>query len=553
MLRRRHCRCNLLLLLAVCIGSGIVLLKWGFIDAVKRTTDLSNHAMSDMHGADASGVISAPDDNVVNFAPPLHGAPPEDKEEEEEEERYKAKHSKVKTTTAPPRHKHTTTHTPVDSDEANGSEEEDVEEEVNDDETSKPEGDAEIEEIKRDDHVSVKNDVLKAAPEIQDHDELKVPSEGDVEHRGESEPKKDAVDNVDNMMEQLQALTDTSREQGGATNVNDKTEQSGASKDTARVQDGATNVDGKMEQLEASKDLDREQGGSSRVSSTLLQDLGIKTTALPSAEYQQKTQQRTGAPPAHVTQRPKTTPHVVKSTTMRHTTHPTPNPTPYEKERRLPKVILIGAVSCPVDVVVSFLHLHPDIVLGGVVNFFNDDINYKRGLTWYARQMPMSYPYQVTIDVNPTYYLASQTPERIFKMNPHTKLIFVVCDPIMRALAHHVNNSQEKQFDSLAFHSSKDGKVNERYEAIQYSLYFYHMQRWLKIFPKKQLLVIDVGTLRKNLHSELSNIEDFLDIQHNILNVPVDLDPSVMKKLQKFFQAHNEDFFKAIGRRFEWQ
>jgi [heparan sulfate]-glucosamine 3-sulfotransferase 5 len=57
----------------------------------------------------------------------------------------------------------------------------------------------------------------------------------------------------------------------------------------------------------------------------------------------------------------------------------------------------------------EMLFLHKSVQkANGEVHFFDRDDNYERGLDWYRRRMPYSFPNQITIEKSPSYFV---TPE----------------------------------------------------------------------------------------------------------------------------------------------
>ena len=56
------------------------------------------------------------------------------------------------------------------------------------------------------------------------------------------------------------------------------------------------------------------------------------------------------------------------------------------------------------------------------VHFFNSEVNYKKGLSWYKKQMPFSKPGMITMEKTPGYFIYTpKAPQRIKKMNPNIK------------------------------------------------------------------------------------------------------------------------------------
>ena len=126
-----------------------------------------------------------------------------------------------------------------------------------------------------------------------------------------------------------------------------------------------------------------------------------------------------------------------------------------------------------------------------------------------------------------------------------------------------------------------DGKINTDYKAVRISIYHHHFERWLRVFKREQILIVDGDNLIVNPLSEIKHIESFLGLDHRITHDNFyfnktrgffctkqgsyekclgatkgrrhpETHPSVIKKLTQFFKPHNEKLFKMINRTFSW-
>ena len=49
--------------------------------------------------------------------------------------------------------------------------------------------------------------------------------------------------------------------------------------------------------------------------------------------------------------------------------------------------------------------------------------------------MPATLEGQVTMEKTPSYFVTREVPQRVHQMNPNTKLLVVVRDPVTRAIS----------------------------------------------------------------------------------------------------------------------
>ncbi|XP_028894288.2 uncharacterized protein LOC105209397 [Zeugodacus cucurbitae] len=136
-----------------------------------------------------------------------------------------------------------------------------------------------------------------------------------------------------------------------------------------------------------------------------------------------------------------------------------------------------------------------------------------------------------------------------------------------------------KSFEELAIFPN--GTVNESYRPLTISLYHLHLHRWLEVFPREQLLVVNGDRLIEDPVSQLKRIETFLGIEHRVTNSHFyfnetkgfyclrydsgdrclretkgrkhpHVDPVVVSKLRKFFAEHNQRFYELVGEDLGW-
>lgn len=268
--------------------------------------------------------------------------------------------------------------------------------------------------------------------------------------------------------------------------------------------------------------------------------------------------------------------------------------------RRLPQALIIGVRKCGTRALLEMLYLHPMVQkASGEVHFFDRDENYALGLEWYRSKMPLSFKGQITIEKSPSYFVTPEVPERVRAMNSSVRLLLIVREPVTRAIsdytqlrsratpsapAHqaltgHPPSDATKPFEHLAI--SADGSINVAYRPIAISLYHAYLHRWLEVFPREQILVVNGDLLIEDPVPQLRRIEKFLGLEHKIgrknfyfnetkgfyclRNDTTDkclretkgrkhprVDPTVVTKLRKFFIQHNQRFYDLVGEDLGW-
>lgn len=132
--------------------------------------------------------------------------------------------------------------------------------------------------------------------------------------------------------------------------------------------------------------------------------------------------------------------------------------------RRLPTALIIGVKKSGTRALLEFIRIHPEVRASGCeVHFF--DRHYNKGLRWYRRRMPpVTQDGQITMEKTPSYFITREVPKRIYNMNPKTKLLLVVRDPVTRAVSDYTQAITKlmttKRFEELAFVNGSRGERN---------------------------------------------------------------------------------------------
>ena len=187
-------------------------------------------------------------------------------------------------------------------------------------------------------------------------------------------------------------------------------------------------------------------------------------------------------------------------------------------------------------------------------------------------------------------------PGRIYKYNPKAKLIFLVREPVSRAISEYnmdckyaivknlcVREDPEREYFDYLRQPDKypfEWFVKEEFrrmeetgsrlpsafhypDFIRHGLYSEQLERYLQYFSPEQILILESKSLKTDKRNTLSAIEDFLELPHHewsekdLVNSNIGVYtrqvPDECKLfLKKYFEPWNEKFFELIGRRMDW-
>jgi hypothetical protein len=117
----------------------------------------------------------------------------------------------------------------------------------------------------------------------------------------------------------------------------------------------------------------------------------------------------------------------------------------------LPSLIIIGAAKCGTTSLHNYLNAHPEISMSEVkeIDFFSNEERWAKGVQWYSQHFDPDAPLRG--ESSTSYTRGDNAPvvaERISKVAPEVKLIYLVRDPIDRVRSdyfHHRAKGRERR------------------------------------------------------------------------------------------------------------
>ena len=105
-------------------------------------------------------------------------------------------------------------------------------------------------------------------------------------------------------------------------------------------------------------------------------------------------------------------------------------------KKRIPSAIIIGVRKAGTRALLDMLKMHPQIAAAKYeIHFFDDDINYEKGNSWYLKKLTASFPDQMTIEKTPRYFVEENVPARMKELNKDMKMILIVRNPVDRIIS----------------------------------------------------------------------------------------------------------------------
>jgi hypothetical protein len=120
---------------------------------------------------------------------------------------------------------------------------------------------------------------------------------------------------------------------------------------------------------------------------------------------------------------------------------------------------------------------------------------------------------------HPSYLGRPEVPERIFRHNPDLKLIFLLRDPVKRAISSYLHYVRHGQIPLLhpnigllnLVQSQSDNDAPKYRDIREFGLYFKYLSLYLKYFDRKSMLILEYEDCFTN-DPECTAVSDFLKV-----------------------------------------
>jgi Sulfotransferase domain len=177
----------------------------------------------------------------------------------------------------------------------------------------------------------------------------------------------------------------------------------------------------------------------------------------------------------------------------------------------LPNVVVIGGLKCGTTSLHHYLNLHPEIGMSRPkeLNFFIAELNWELGRDWYAGHFDAGHP--VRGESSPHYTNEPRfrgVAERMAGLIPDARVIYVVRDPVDRALSHYLHNvsgGYEDRPMEVALGEPESAYVHRGLYAMQLSPY-------LESFPRERIAIVTREELKRERAATMQRLFAFLGV-----------------------------------------
>ncbi|CAH1792151.1 unnamed protein product [Owenia fusiformis] len=255
--------------------------------------------------------------------------------------------------------------------------------------------------------------------------------------------------------------------------------------------------------------------------------------------------------------------------------------------RRLSDVILAGIFKSGTGTMSIWLSSHPQIVqVKHIVGYYETRYNYADHLA----SIPDIPNDKIMYERCTECFTSPNAVERVLAAYPqrNVKFLIMIRDPIVRLISEYiqriVQKDEDKTFEEEIFTSNGEVHADISHKYVHRSIYVIHLAKWLMLFPRRNIHLVDAESFTQTPWIELEKIERFLQIDHFFSEdrFPPNPDkpnfrcfidnfeseahcmgyqkgrshPNIteesIQKLRKYFKPYNEQFFTLAGQRFSW-
>lgn len=241
---------------------------------------------------------------------------------------------------------------------------------------------------------------------------------------------------------------------------------------------------------------------------------------------------------------------------------------------RLPDFLIAGAPRSGTTWLARALDLHREIWLAKPLRpepkFFLVDELYREGLDTYVRRWFAAAPAVAAVGEKSTNYLESSTAAgRIARDLPDVKLIFVLRDPVDRALSNYrwtvMNGLEDLDFaTALEAEAGRDASLPEDLRYARPYAYFSRgryadlLRPYFELVGAERICCVRFEDLVRSPERTLSGIHTFLGVEAdpggagdlgaiNASEVDVDVEPEVLQRLRRAYREPNRELRRLLG------
>jgi len=239
-----------------------------------------------------------------------------------------------------------------------------------------------------------------------------------------------------------------------------------------------------------------------------------------------------------------------------------------------PTFLCIGVQKAGTTSLIGYLSLHPDIFMKGETHFFDTTELSESEIIKYENTFNTNK--LIVGEKTPSYNYLRFAIDRIYKYNPHIKLILILREPISRAFSQYnhklnINKKTLNDVDDKKIITDFEIEENIKLSDIKSNGdYFISRGKYDEIisyilskFPRKNIYIgisEEIKLDKQKYYNEIfsflgaKNIKIDKNVDGNIRKYERPIPKLLEKKLYDIYKPHNERLYKILGRKIDiWE
>lgn len=183
----------------------------------------------------------------------------------------------------------------------------------------------------------------------------------------------------------------------------------------------------------------------------------------------------------------------------------------------LPDFLVVGAMKAGSTTLMDYLVSHHEVgIPNDEINYFDKDVNFEKGIVWYAKWFRNFSKHKIIGEKTPAYCYDPKVVERIHQQNPNMKLVWILRNPVKRTYSnywHYIRIGKELLSVYDCLEQEEQRVKDDIYKGyFRRSVYADQIERYLEFFPISQMHFIIFEEFVKNPEESLKELSFFLGI-----------------------------------------
>ena len=179
----------------------------------------------------------------------------------------------------------------------------------------------------------------------------------------------------------------------------------------------------------------------------------------------------------------------------------------------LPTFVVIGAPKCGTTSLHRYLATHPEVFMSEPkeLDFFVRDRGWRRGLAWYEERFAPAGDARARGESSPGYTLHPHwpsMPDRMAALLPEARLVYLVRDPVDRAISHFANSWRRGDERRPIVRALRENRLY-----LDGSRYAFQIERYLEHFPRERILILRAEDLLEDRRATVRRVLRFIGVE----------------------------------------